>query len=554
MIAPITRPPFIAVGFRAFLFFTATQLGICAPQPEPDQKLCTVKGLVTDAVASVWLRKAFVRLMGAGGSYPAVTDASGNFVLESVQPGMYRLEAERQGFIDAHFGDGNGTSLAIRLTPGQTLTDINIKLMPQAVITGRIVDDDGELWTHSQVSLFRSVWEHGRRRLQGFLSGNVNDGEFRIDKVPPGKYYLLAQPDAGWEARNRPRGKEAVLARQITWYPSSVDAEGATPVTVGPGDRLSGLEIRLWRGSVYGIRGMLVGAGNIPEGSAPFNTPNISAQPPDGGANARNGVIHSDGSFEIPNVPPGTYEIRVRQGFYLTLGSAKVQVDDRDIEDVSVQIIPPRPVKGMIQIDEKATPPSGIRIQLQPFAPLMGPNAISRADGSFDFQLVSSERYRVKVSPASGLYLKEIRYGDAISKDGTIDLRGAASDLVLTLSARGARLTGRVNGKGDQIDLAGGKVSTPQVVLVPNGAPGEARLAAFDQSGAFSFSDIAPGNYKLYAFEAVPDGAWEDSDFMKEVSGAGMDIQLAEGEVKSAEPPLVLASTLAATLKKLGME
>ena len=41
---------------------------------------------------------------------------------------------------------------------------------------------------------------------------------------------------------------------------------------------------------------------------------------------------------------------------------------------------------------------------------------------------------------------------------------------------------------------------------------------------------------------------------MKEVAGAGMDIQLAEGEAKSVDPPVVLKSALAATLKKLGME
>jgi hypothetical protein len=208
----------------------------------------------------------------------------------------------------------------------------------------------------------------------------------------------------------------------------------------------------------------------------------------------------------------------------------------------------------MVQVEEKASPPSGVRVQLVPFFPQMPIYAISRADGSFDFPLIGAERYRVKVYPESGFYLKEIRYGDAISKDGTIDLRGAASDLVLTLSARGAYLTGKVTKTGDQKDLAGGKVSTPQVVLAPNGAPGDARLATLDQNGAFSLSDIAPGDYKLYAFEDVPDGAWEDSDFMKEVSGAGTDIHLAEGEVKSVEPPLVLRSAVAATLKKLGME
>jgi hypothetical protein len=232
----------------------------------------------------------------------------------------------------------------------------------------------------------------------------------------------------------------------------------------------------------------------------------------------------------------------------------KVQVDDRDIEGLSIQLIPPRSLKGMAEVEEKALPSSGVRVQLVPFFPQMPLYAVSRADGRFEFPLIGAERYRVKVYPESGFYLKEIRFGDAIAKDGTITLEGAAGDLVLMLSARGAHLTGKVSAMGDQMDLTGGKVLTPQVVLVPNGAPGEARLATLDQNGAFSLSDIAPGDYKLYAFEDVPDGAWEDFDFMKEVSSAGMDIHLAEGEVKSVDAPVVFKSALAATLKKLGME
>jgi len=71
-------------------------------------------------------------------------------------------------------------------------------------------------------------------------------------------------------------------------------------------------------------------------------------------------------------------------------------------------------------------------------------------------------------------------------------------------------------------------------------------LGAFDQTGTFEFQDLAPGMYELYAFEGVPDGAWENSDFMKEFAGASMQIRLAEGEVKS----LISESELALTLKK----
>ena len=554
-----TWSPLIAAGFGSLLFLAVPRPGVSAPQSESQQRLCAIKGTVTNAVTGEGLRKAFVRLEGKGGSYPTVTDSGGRFLLENIQPGTYTLDAEHQGFIESRFGESQGVRLEIQLTPGQILTDITIKLTPQAVISGRVVDEDGDIWTHSVVDIFRSAFQHGRRQLEGFTGAEVNDqGEFRIGQLPPGRYYLSAAPDSRWESRNRPPEKGIDSLRLPTWYPSSADSESSTPVTVGPGDQLPGLEIRLRRGSVHAIRGTLVGSESIPEERGQFKR-QISANASAAGAVGGGGVIRSDGTFEIPNVPSGTYQIQVRQGFPpLHLGSLKVQLGDRDLEDVSVPLVPPRPVKGFIQFEEKGTARlSGFTVQMESFLHGWNPSAVSREDGSFEFPLVGSERYRVYTNAGSGYYLKQIRYGDALSSDGTISLTGAIENLILILSARGARVTGTVTGAGEPgnpAEQAKGIVATFQVVLVPKAAPGNPRLATFDQNGTFSLSDIPPGKYSLYAFEGVPSGAWEDSAFMQEVSGSGTEIELVEGDVRSVDVPVLLKSKLAPILKKLGME
>jgi Carboxypeptidase regulatory-like domain len=555
-----TWSPLIAAGFGSLLFLAAPRPGVSAPQSESQQRLCSIKGTVTNAVAGDGLQKAYVRLEGKGGSYPTVTDSSGRFVVENIPPGTYSLVAERQGFIESRFGDAQGVRLEIQLTPGQILTDITIKLTPQAVISGRVVDEDGDIWTHSSVNLFHSSFEHGRRRLQGFTGNEVNDqGEFRLGQLPPGTYYLSAQPDSGWESRNHAPAKEPVPSRLLTWYPSSADSENSIAITVGPGDQVSGLEIRLRRGSVHVIRGTLVGGENIPEERGQFSQRYISANGSAAGANGQRGAIRSDGTFEIPNVPSGTYQIQVGQGFpSIHLGSLKVQLDDRDLEDVSVQLLPPRPLKGFIQHEEKgAANLSGLAVQVVPFLPGWIPPTFSREDGSFEFTLVGSERYRVGINAGPGHYLKQIRYGDAVSTDGTISLTGAIENLILVLSARGARVTGTVTGTGEpsnSAEQAKGTIATFQVVLLPKSVPGNARLATFDQNGTFSLSDIPPGTYTLFAFEGVPNGAWEDSAFMQEVSGSGTEIELIEGDVRSVDVPVLLKSKLAPILKKLGME
>lgn len=205
-------------------------------------------------------------------------------------------------------------------------------------------------------------------------------------------------------------------------------------------------------------------------------------------------------------------------------------------------------MKGTIGISEKGSiEPWGRTVRLESDIPGWSPETVSRADGSFDFKLVSSARYRIRV-PGSGFYLKEIHYGDVTSNDGTISLTGAEGPLVLVLSTRGARLTGTtIRTTGDKTSA-----SRAKALLVPNGAP--ARLGTFDQTGAFTFQDLPPGTYTLYAFEGVPDGAWEDPEFKKELGDVGMEIRLAEGEAKNVDVPLITLSDLAPILKKLGME
>ncbi len=531
---------------KAALFLLASSLAIA--------QTGSVQGSVTNAITKEPLRKAYVHLDGTK-RYPAVTDDQGNFSIDQVEPGSYTLEAEHQGFIDGELTNTFGSPFQLKLAPGDSLTGLEVKLTPQGVISGRVVDEDGDPWPRAYVTLLRSVWKKGRRQLVNTEgSKDVDDqGEFRIAELKPGLYYLIVEPDLNWETQNTRKGPNALEPHQPTWYLSSPDRSGASSVTVGPGDQLSGLVIRLRRGSQHRVSGTLPNLSSIPAlGSGLFSGPFIGANNPDGeGGIGRNGAIRPDGSFEISAVPPGGYEIAVSGGFPPTLlGSAQIRVDDRDVENVAIQLTAPRAVKGVIQIAETGgIQPSGIRVALEPLGGGGEPDARSNADGTFEIPPVGIGRYRVLVSVA-GYYLKQIRLGDTISTDGTIALP-AEGNLTLLLSARGAHLSGTLKRAAD---APADPAFPPQVVLLPKDADAP-ELAIFDQTGSFSFKDsIAPGDYQLYAFEGVPDGAWEDTAFMKEVSSSGVDIHLAEGESKNAEVSLLPHADLVPILRKLGME
>lgn len=161
-------------------------------------------------------------------------------------------------------------------------------------------------------------------------------------------------------------------------------------------------------------------------------------------------------------------------------------------------------------------------------------------------------RIRVGVSSRSGFYLKEIRYGDKVSTDGIVALIDGGGDVVLVLSTRGGRLTGKVNQRSPEQNKTDS--ARQQVVLIPEGAQDEAKLGVLDQTAVFSFQDLAPGVYQLYAFEGVAAGAWEDAEFRKEVAGMGIEVRMAAGKVKNADVTLRSRAELGAVSRKLGME
>jgi hypothetical protein len=97
------------------------------------------------------------------------------------------------------------------------------------------------------------------------------------------------------------------------------------------------------------------------------------------------------------------------------------------------------------------------------------------------------------------------------------------------------------------------------VVLVPDtddAARREnlSRSAVFDQNGIFTIKAIAPGSYKLYAFESVPDDIWLVPDFLKEVESLGVALKAAEGGLTTIQLPLMGKVATDRILAKLGLQ
>jgi hypothetical protein len=112
-------------------------------------------------------------------NYSAATDAEGYFKIEDVKPGRYSIVLERSGFVETDKRGGRKKSLV--LEPGREIKDLVLRMDAAAVVTGKILDSDGDPMPNVAVSISRYGSTSSRRNLQANGYGSTNDlGEYRI--------------------------------------------------------------------------------------------------------------------------------------------------------------------------------------------------------------------------------------------------------------------------------------------------------------------------------------------------------------------------------------
>jgi hypothetical protein len=136
------------------------------------------------------------------------------------------------------------------------------------------------------------------------------------------------------------------------------------------------------------------------------------------------------------------------------------------------------------------------------------------------------------------VYISDIRQSSrSVYDQGVVTVGKEAADPVeVILSANGGRIEGTVE--------ATDKSSTSvRVSLVPEGSRRDNlllyRRASLVQ-GRFVLTDIPPGNYKLYAWEDLPTGADENSEFMSTYETRGRAVTVRVGvSVSDIALPLI---------------
>jgi hypothetical protein len=299
-----------------------------------------------------------------------------------------------------------------------------------------------------------------------------------------------------------------------TYFPSTTDAAHAAPIDVSSGAQLRGFDIRLRREPHYSVRGKLPEAGHegaermlqiVPRGGFEGHFPSSMRQ--------------DDETFEFMDLPPGSYVVvgRVSEDGKSSVVRQPVEVVNADVEGVTLNFVSPAAVSGVVRV-EGAPPHSleNVRVNLQPETPgFFGQNSAKvKPDGSFLISDVMPDVYEVNVvGSRPGAYMKSIRFGDAEAPDDRIDLTQGSGPVTILLGTDVGEVEGSVKKSN------GDPAVRVRITLIAYGKHlGRGDLSRFgftDEQGKFHLRNVAPGEYKLFAWEDVPIDAPQDPEFRK---------------------------------------
>ena len=515
------------------------------------EDLCKISGSVVKLAAGEPLRKARVQLRSQDERTRAiavVTDADGRFALKGIEPGGYKLTVSRNGFVQQEYGQRKPTDPGATLTlrPGQEIKDLVFRLIPSAVIAGRIFDEDGEPLPSVQVSALREVYAEGKRAFATANVASTNDlGEYRLFGLPPGRYFLSAvYPRWDRYGVNTDDSDPQVSEQQgfaKMFFPGTPDATKALTLGIKPGEEITSIDILMRQVRVYHIRGHVynqltkkagVDAGVFLRSKTPSQEWEFGEQ--------QAVVEKRDGSFDIPEVLPGSYVLTAYwfdEGKPVTARTS-IDVGAANVEGVALTLGAGLNIPGRIIWNGQPGLEAN-ELTIMPRPADGGRNfwgsSNARVDGTNSFVLkdMGEGTYFAEIwGQSKDCYIKEVRYGSSsVLDEGFTVTRSNPTSLEITISSRGARLQGAVSDE-DGLPAAG-----VQVVLVPE-APrrGLHRLyksATTDQYGRFDIRGVAPGDYNLFSWEEVESGAWEDPEFLKPFEKKGQSVSVQDDDQKS---------------------
>ena len=530
----------------------AVLLGLLAVAAAAQDQTGRIEGVVLDAVSHQPVKKATVLINFTGGARgqaqpqsrqapvapntppitPRITtDTTGTFAFDNLPVGLYQLVVIHQNYPQARMG---GARKSVQVSQGDANAKITVELVPGAIVTGRVVDEDGDPLGACRIQ------PRAAKSFNQFVPAIAvtgSDGTYRLVNVPPGKYIMTAQCSTPvFQPRTLSEGPDPppTAAYPIQFYAGADDLKSAEIVELAAATEKSGVDFQLRpipatriHGTIAAADADLRGRDDLMAQLLPLDRKSYSSFTPSDRINP------ATGTFEIRQVFPGSYRLVVlslntfRYGNTmrqisadLVGGMVRVDVSDKPVE-ISLPLHHAVDIQGSIEIEGKADTTNQItaeQISVQLTSEYqVGPYpAAARVsdDRSFIIKSILPGEWRISLAPPS-VFVKSAWYGNDDVTHRALEWKpGSATPLRIVVSSNTATIRGTAP-------------ASQSIFAIPTatGDPAQTRSWQADSNGQFTIKDLAPGSYRVVGAEAGTSPPDE----------GGREVTIREGETLSID-------------------
>jgi protocatechuate 3,4-dioxygenase beta subunit len=554
--------------YKACKFVLAALLLGASPELTLDAQVqaggARIAGKVVSSVSGEPLSRARVtvaNLQERGETKSLITGDDGVFEFRGLTVGKYSLSAARRGFIESSFDQHERYSTAIVTGSEADSEHLVFRLSPQAVLTGRVLDEFGDPVRNADVSLYRQDQSTGVSLILRVSSTHTDDrGTYEFAGLAAGNYFVSVSAEPWYALRPRPLpNPRAVVAASAglspsfdvayptTYYPDTTDSDDAVPVPLRGGEHLTA-DVHL--SPVPAIR-IFVPMPETPEQEPAMpallrksfdSMENVLAarmevrsdspqQEP--GANI---ALAAPGKLEISGIPAGKYTVFIPDDASGTTPGTLAEINlTRDGQELNAASGEPvSRLKFAVHILGEARIPQRLRLALQNGDHRVIGSSLVDANGNSELVHIPPGKYNLlAATPGKDYAVTQITSDGHRSSGHSLEIApGSTIKGDVTLLSG----TGTIEGFAKR---AGKGVPGAMIVLVPKDTEAHGELFRRDQSdldGSFSLATIVPGEYTIVAIENGWDLNWSQAGVIAHYLPRGRTVAVGPGPSHLPEP------------------
>ncbi|PYX31827.1 MAG: hypothetical protein DMG80_09495 [Acidobacteria bacterium] len=470
-----------------------------------------------------------------------VTADDGRFEFH-VPAGKFALQGAKRGFITAAYNQHDQFSTAIVTGADVDAANLTLRLAPNAVLSGRVLDESGEPVRNAQITVYRENRFSGISQVSRYRSATTDDqGRYEVATLDEGTYFVSAKatpwyavhaPSASGDATPPPSQVDPTLdvAYSVTFYGDTTDTDSASPIPVRGGDRLEA-DIHLTPAPALHL--LFRFAENSQVAFPQLQRPSFD------GVEDVEGNIQgvSPGVYELTGIAAGRYMVRMpdsngqlREPSSVNLTSSQ-ELDGSSGNSTS---------KVKVTIEGTGSSTTGVPPQLQlGLRDNKGKVIRSEVDtkGEANFADVIPGKYDVLAGLQNQVFsVQRISWeGGGVSGRSLTIPAGASVSISVSLLGGSATVEGFAKRNGKGVDGA-------MVVLIPKDPEANHDRFRRDQTdldGSFSLYNVSPGSYTVIAIENGWDLDWAKPAVLANYGRHGQSLVIraqTKGTIRLPEP------------------